>query len=189
MVRGARAVIVPVLMVGALVLVMAAPASAHTHTVSGTVGCDVEGEFAITWTITNDFALPVTVALSSPSGGLSQPSVSVGPAPAGSTSSATVTQLLPSGASGDTITLNTVATWEDDFVETNSGTVTLGDPCPQPPPPSTTPPPTSTLPPAIDIGGTGVVREDVTGGGVTGGGVGVAGGPATPVRGSPQFVG
>jgi hypothetical protein len=150
------------LLVGALTLLAAAPASAHTHTVSGEVGCAEDGSFLITWTITNDFDLVATVDVSSPAGGLSQSSVAIPPATDANTSS-TVTQVLPATAAGETISLNTSATWLDGVTEVSSGDVTLEDPCPPPPA-------------AIDVGGITVTRD-------------VTQDVAQPVSAAPRFTG
>lgn len=123
-----------VVTVGCVSFFMPGAASGHDATVSGTVGCTTSGAFLITWTITNDFPLTMTADVSSPSGGLSAPSVSVASATPPALTSSTVTQTLPVGAAGQTVTLNVTATWPETppFVRQVSASVTLDPPCQQP---------------------------------------------------------
>ena len=70
------------IILGSAVLV-ASPASAHTVTASGVVGCTTSGAFQITWTIENDFDSEMTATVSSTAGGLSATQVIVSARPPG----------------------------------------------------------------------------------------------------------
>ncbi|MEX0665054.1 MAG: hypothetical protein WD598_09855 [Acidimicrobiia bacterium] len=130
--RYLRVGFVLVVTLGCLSFVLPGPASGHAATVTGTVDCAPSGAFLITWTITNDFPLTMTADVSSPSLGLSTSSVSVAAATPPPLTSSTVTQTVPVGAAGQTVTLNVTARWPDPFVQQLSASALLDPPCQQP---------------------------------------------------------
>lgn len=145
-------------------LIFATPAFAHENFITGVPICasPLGSGYTITWTVANDFNLAEAAYVSSVTGGITTVSptqFSIGPSGNGSGgygslpyTTATLTQTLPASASG-TITLNVNAKFTDDYLISNSASVTLPTDCSAPPPapPPVTPPATPPVSPASTV--------------------------------------
>jgi hypothetical protein len=113
------------LSIGALIVFAlgASPAAAHTALLDGETSC-ANGEHVITWSIGNDFDVPM--AITSASAGPYAVSGYVSPVgPLGTTTASTI---VPGPASG-TVTLTVNASWSDGYTGTWSTSVSLEAPC------------------------------------------------------------
>jgi hypothetical protein len=182
-----RLAVVAALVFGTVALV-AAPASAHTLTVSGTTVCP-DSDHIVTWTIHNNETLPtrtmnfarVTATVDGVDYGISGYASSV--PPGGST---TGTTTVPGNING-TITLTVHAVWADGYRGTTVGTVLLVPPCPMETTTTTTATTSTTGPTTTTTGGTGATTTTAGGPDVSvaststtiGGVAGVESGPST----------
>ena len=203
------------LLVGALLVAFAAPASAHTVVVSGTTSCPDENHL-VTWTIRNPETLAdrslVIVSATADVDGVSYPveGYDAGIPPQGSTQA---TSVVPGDVTG-TIDITVRVRFPDDFRAHAKASVELMPPCeetttttsPTTAPPTTAPPTTASTSPPV-TGGTSPTTagpSPSTGGGPgpssggpqgsagpgqTGGVAGIeagAGGDTLPTTGSPS---
>jgi hypothetical protein len=116
--------------VGGLALAGAGSASAHSAMVDGTAQCRPDGTVSVTWTVTNDYQLPVQVTQTSSTGGGSVTGlpVTIGAASSSGNTNATVSQVgITPGT--PTATLGVHGVWSDGFSTDSSGTVTLPQDC------------------------------------------------------------
>jgi hypothetical protein len=115
--------------VGGLALAGAGSASAHSAMVDGTAQCRPDGTVSVTWTVTNDYQLPVQVSQTSSTGGGSVTGLPVTiDAASSSTTKATVQQVgITPGT--PTATLGVHGEWSDGYTTDSSGTVTLPQDC------------------------------------------------------------
>ncbi len=121
------------LTIGAAILFVAAvtPAFAHTPLLSGRTVCS-NGSHVVTWSIGNDFNLPMTITSATATlGGASygvtgyHANVGASGSPSHSTPAKTV---LPAGATGNVI-LRVRVRWSDGFTKSGSTSVRLIGPC------------------------------------------------------------
>jgi hypothetical protein len=146
------------LTVGAAILFVAAvmPASAHTPLLSGHTVCS-NGQHVITWSIGNDFHLPMTITSARATKGTASYAVTgyqVGLGPSGTGSDTTSARTVVPAAATGSVTLTVHARWTDGFTTSRSTSVALLGPCmgsttttlgsqgSTVPPPTTTPPTT-----------------------------------------------
>ncbi len=116
--------------VGGLALAGAGSASAHSAMVDGTAQCRPDGTVGVTWTVTNDYQLPVEVTQTSSTGGGSVTGlpVTIGAASSSATTQSTVRQEGIS-AGTPTATLGVHGVWSDGFSADSRGTVALPQDC------------------------------------------------------------
>jgi hypothetical protein len=154
------------LTVGAAILFFAAvmPAFAHTPLVSGHTVCS-NGQHVITWSIGNDFHLPMTITSARATKGSASYAVTGYQATLGPNGTASDTTsaktVVPAGATGS-VTLTVHARWTDGFTTSRSTSVALLGPCMGSttttlgsqgstlPPPTTTPPTTGGPPTTLE---------------------------------------
>lgn len=124
-----------------LLFAVAAPASAHSSLVSGQTSC-VNVNHVVTWSIGNDFGLPMTIDTATATLGNQTFPVTgyVNPVSQGTPTTATTT--IPGNLTG-VVTLTVHSVWSDDFTQTNTATVDLTVPCNSD---TTTVPETTTVP-------------------------------------------
>jgi hypothetical protein len=121
------------LTVGAVILFVAAamPASAHTPLLSGHTVCS-NGRHVITWSIGNDFHLPMTITSARATKGAASYAVTGYQATVGPTGSASDTtsahSIVPAGVTGS-VTLTVHGRWTDGFTTSRSTSVSLIGPC------------------------------------------------------------
>jgi hypothetical protein len=114
----------------AIVFLTAAPAAAHTLSVTGTTTCG-STDHVVTWTIHNNETLPTRtlhlVTVTAEIGGMSYTvsGYSTDIAPGGSTTASTT---VPGSVTG-TIVITVDGKWADGFKNTATGSVDLLDPC------------------------------------------------------------
>ncbi len=116
--------------VGGLALAGTGSASAHSAMVDGTAQCRPDGTVSVTWTVTNDYQLPVQVTQTSSTGGGSVTGlpVTIDAASSSATTKASVRQAGISPGTA-TATLGVHGVWSDGFTTDSSGTVTLPQDC------------------------------------------------------------
>jgi hypothetical protein len=117
--------------------VAASPADAHTAAVTGKAVCDTtSGDWAVTWTVTNDFPAEVTLekVVSAPDGSpVKDLPPTIKAAPKGGHTGITATQAVPGSSSSARLAFT--ATWYkgpgsgDDFSRTAEATVTFDGTC------------------------------------------------------------
>ncbi|MEO6411353.1 MAG: hypothetical protein ABIO48_02095 [Pedococcus sp.] len=117
--------------VGGLALAGAGSASAHSAMVDGTAQCRPDGTVSVTWTVTNDYQLPVQVTQTSSTGGGSVTGLPVTIDAASSSSANTKATVQQVGITTGTSTaiLGVHGVWSDGFTTDSGGTVTLPQDC------------------------------------------------------------
>jgi hypothetical protein len=119
--------------IGAAILfvVGAVPASAHTAVLSGHTVCG-NAEHVITWSIGNDYGLPMTITSATASKGAATYAVTGYSANVGkngsSSDTTSATTVVPGNVTGS-ITLTVHVRWTDGFMRTDSTSVSLIGPC------------------------------------------------------------
>lgn len=125
-----------------LALGIAAPASAHNATLSGSAVCDAaDGTALITWSVDNDWAQTATVSASTDAA-IPNGSVIAAAAQNNGSKITTFTEKVAAPAAGKTIDASFTATWSDAHVVSGiHNAATVGANCTVPTPtPSPTPP-------------------------------------------------
>ena len=116
--------------VGGLAVAGAGSASAHSTMVGGAAECQPDGTVSVSWTVTNDYQLPVRVTETSSTGGgsLDGLPVTIDAASSSGNTTATVTQVgITPGT--PTATLGVQGAWSDSFTAEGHASVTLPQNC------------------------------------------------------------
>ena len=115
----------------ALVVVgAAAPASAHTATLSSATACNSDGSAKITWTLDNDWAQVVTVTSSSDTAVIPvNATVAATKVNGSGDTQSTFVQNVPAPAAGYTNTITLGLKWTDGTTQTTSATAKVGSYC------------------------------------------------------------
>lgn len=110
------------------VIGFAAPASAHTASLTGSAECGDDGSATITWSLTNDWDLFATITDSTLAGDLRANQT------LGAHATKTATQVVAPPAAGAIVAANVSVKWSDGVTATYQNQVTISDDCVVPPP-------------------------------------------------------